>query len=333
MSKTTLITGAAGFIGFHLALHLKQKGEQVIGLDNFNDYYDPSLKRSRAQILDSHDIPLYEADIRDPAALDRIMAEHQPSHIAHLAAQAGVRYSLENPMSYIASNIEGFTQILELCRRNPGVILCYASSSSVYGLNQKIPFSETDSTDSPASLYGATKKSNEVIAHSYHHLYGIPCTGLRFFTVYGPWGRPDMAYYSFSDKLLSGEEIPVFNHGDMGRDFTYVDDIVAGIDASLNLGAPWEIFNLGNSHPERLGSMIQYLEALYAVKAQIRYMPMQPGDVKETYADISHSINRLNYKPITSLEEGLSRFADWFQSYRRDPQSTVGEWVCPKSLI
>lgn len=315
MKKTILITGAAGFIGFHLAQALKIRGQKVIGFDNFNDYYDPLLKRSRAAILKQYDIDVIEGDLTDLSLLKDQIEKHQISHIAHLAAQAGVRYSLTNPHTYIKSNIDGFLNILECCRFHPHIKLTYASSSSVYGLNKAIPFAETDRTDNQASLYGVTKKSNELMAHSYHHLFGISVTALRFFTVYGPWGRPDMAYMLFADAIRRGKPIKVFNDGKMKRDFTYIDDIVSGIIAAIDLEASYQIFNLGNHHPVELLRFIEILEDLLGKKAIKEFHPLQAGDVLETYADIAHSQELLKFNPKTHLEDGLAHFIAWYKNY------------------
>lgn len=313
--KHVLVTGAAGFIGFHLASHLKSRGEKIIGLDNFNNYYDPLLKRQRANELAKLDIPIIEGDICDQAQLQKMIDEHQITHLVHLAAQAGVRYSLINPQAYIKSNVEGFVNVLETCRKNSTVKLTYASSSSVYGLNTKVPFSIEDRTDHQASLYGVTKKTNELLASTYHHLYQIPVTGLRFFTVYGSWGRPDMAYFQFTKAILEGQPIQIFNHGKMRRDFTYIDDIVQGIVHAIDLEASNEIFNLGNHQPVELLKMIELLEQSLGKKAHKEFVPMQAGDVLETYADIELSYQKLGFVPKTSLEVGISRFVDWYLQY------------------
>lgn len=311
-SKRILITGAAGFIGFHLALALSARGDIVIGLDNFNDYYDPSLKRQRAELLAAQGIEVIEGDVCDQKLLHQLMKGHAITHIAHLAAQAGVRYSLVNPQTYIKSNIDGFLSILETCRQFPGVPLIYASSSSVYGTNTKTPFSIEDRTDGQASLYGVTKKTNELMAYTYHHLYNIPVTGLRFFTVYGPWGRPDMAYFSFTKAILEDKTIDVYHYGKMQRDFTYIDDIVKGIVAAIDLGASCDIFNLGNHRPEPLASLVTAIEDALGKKAQLRHLPMQPGDVEATFADIELSQKKLGFKPDVSLKEGIGKFAKWY---------------------
>jgi UDP-glucuronate 4-epimerase len=312
--KRVFITGAAGFIGFHVAQFLHRRGDAVVGYDNFNDYYPVSLKRARAEELRKMGISVIEGDICDAAALNRQLDAHQTTHLLHLAAQAGVRYSIINPAAYIEANITGFLNILEYCRHHPHVPLIYASSSSVYGLNTKIPFAVKDPTDHQASLYGATKKSNELMAHTYHHLYGIPVTGLRFFTVYGPWGRPDMAYYSFTKAILETRPIDVFNEGNLQRDFTYIDDIVAGTVAAMDLAAPYELFNLGNNQPVTLLSFIETIERALNKKAQKNFLPMQAGDVLATYADITHSQQKLGFQPKTSIETGIQHFVQWYQA-------------------
>ncbi|MEX0961400.1 MAG: NAD-dependent epimerase/dehydratase family protein [Simkaniaceae bacterium] len=311
MSNPVYITGIAGFIGCHLALALKNEGWEVIGCDNFNDYYDVALKNYRENKLKNAGIDVIHADI---CSLETLSGA---PYLIHLAAQAGVRYSLKHPKKYIASNLDGFVNILEICRRENVKKILFASSSSVYGLTKKVPFKESDPTDKPISLYGATKKSNELLAYSYHHLFKIPMIGLRFFTVYGPMGRPDMAYYSFSEKIRQGKPIEIFNHGDMLRDFTYIDDIVAGIVSALNYNASYEIFNLGNSHPERLDQLISYLENGLQKKAQRISLPMQPGDVQCTYANIEKSQKKLNFSPKISLEKGIEKFIDWYLDYSR----------------
>jgi UDP-glucuronate 4-epimerase len=309
------VTGAAGFIGFHTALALKARGDFVIGCDLFNDYYDPNLKKARAELLHQQGIEVQKVDICHPLAIESLLASHEITHVLHLAAQAGVRHSMEHPECYVHSNLNGFIHILEALKRFPGVKLIYASSSSVYGTNSKIPFAETDPTDHPASFYGATKKSNEIAAASYHHIYGIPCTGLRYFTVYGPWGRPDMAYFSFTRAILQGTPIPVYGEGKLERDFTFIDDIVAGTIAAIDLGAPLDIFNLGNCRPQSVSELIQQLEMLLEKKAHIEFQPMPRGDVPITYADISKSQKILNFEPKTTLKEGLSHFIDWYLSH------------------
>lgn len=325
MAKKVVITGAAGFIGFHLALDLARRGDHVIGLDNFNNYYSPDLKRARAAILERQDIQVIEGDCCDPACLPLLLKNHQATHLVHLAAQAGVRYSLENPQAYVKANLEGFVNVLEACVKHKGIKLTYASSSSVYGLNETIPFSVTDRTDRQASLYGVTKKTNELMAQTYHHLYRLPVTGLRFFTVYGPWGRPDMAYFSFAEKMMQGKPIDLFNGGKMERDFTYIDDIVRGIVAAVDLGAPCELFNLGNNRPEPLEKLITLLEKELGKHAQRRSQPMQPGDVLSTYADIAHSEQGLGYRPTTSLEQGIAAFATWFKTRHQIQGDIAGQ--------
>lgn len=313
--KQILITGAAGFIGFHMAYHLHQRGDKVLGFDNFNSYYDPQLKRARETQLAQLGISILEEDIKNRQALQRIIEEHQITHILHLAAQAGVRYSLQNPQAYLQSNIEGFLNILEICREYPHIPLIYASSSSVYGLNQKVPFSIEDRTDQQASLYGVTKKTNELMAQTYHHLFGISVTGLRFFTVYGPWGRPDMAYFSFTRAILEGRPIEIYNQGQMKRDFTYIDDIVRGTTAALDRSLPYATFNLGHHQPEDLLYLIGLIEKELGCKAQKIMLPMQPGDVVSTYADIEESKKQLNFAPQVSLEEGIAHFMKWYKDY------------------
>lgn len=315
MGKNVFVTGAAGFIGFHLCKRLKEQGIHVLGYDNFNSYYDPKLKHDRAKELAKMGISIIEGDILDEETLKEAIINNNTTDLIHLAAQAGVRYSLEQPRSYLKANIDGFLNILEICRERPAIKLIYASSSSVYGLNHKIPFSVDDRTDRQASLYGVTKKSNELMAQSYHHLFGISVTGLRFFTVYGPWGRPDMAYFSFTKAILQGKPIEIFNHGNMKRDFTYIDDIVDGILAAMHRDGKCEIYNLGHHHPEQLLHLIALLEKELGKKAEKILLPMQPGDVVSTYADITTSTVDLNFIPKISLEEGVAKFIDWFKRY------------------
>ena len=331
--KTILITGVAGFIGAFLAKRLLlTQGEsvQVIGIDNMNDYYDVTLKESRLQMLQNIDgnFLFIKGDISDKTILEQLFSNYKPEIVVNLAAQAGVRYSITNPDAYINSNIIGFYNILESCRHHPVKHLLYASSSSVYGLNKKVPYSVEDKVDNPVSLYAATKKSNELMAHAYSKLYGIPCTGLRFFTVYGPMGRPDMAYFSFTRKILNGDSIQIFNHGDMRRDFTYIDDIVTGIMAMIPTpptesvdGTRYKVYNIGNNKPEGLLHFVKTLEnclineGLITEPAKKELLPMQPGDVYQTYADVSPLEKDFNFKPATPLSEGLARFASWYKEY------------------
>lgn len=324
-----LVTGAAGFIGFYLSKRLLEQGETVVGYDNLNDYYDPKLKDARLAILAEYDkFTFVKGDLSDKAAVDALFAEHKPEIVVNLAAQAGVRYSITNPGAYMSSNMIGFFNILEACRNNPVKHLVYASSSSVYGTNKKVPYSTTDKVDNPVSLYAATKKSNELMAHAYSKLYKIPATGLRFFTVYGPMGRPDMAYFGFTNKLVKGEKIQIFNYGDMKRDFTYIDDIVTGIvnvmqkpPAENEDGALYKVYNIGNNKPENLLYFVETLEkclineGIINKPAEKELLPMQPGDVYQTYADVDDLIRDFNFKPNTSLEEGLSKFAKWYKEF------------------
>lgn len=323
-----LLTGAAGFIGLHTALALLTRGDLVVGVDNLNDYYDISLKEARLKAILAHpnadNFKFVKLDLAEREATEKLFADEKPDTVVHLAAQAGVRYSLENPHAYISSNIVGFTNILEGCRAIQPQHLVYASSSSVYGGNTKLPFSETDPVDKPVSLYAATKKANELMAHTYSHLYGIPTTGLRFFTVYGPWGRPDMAPFLFADAILNRKPIRVFNHGDMMRDFTYIDDIVEGVIRVLDkpatplkehISAPYKLFNIGNNQPEKLLDFIGYLENAFGIEAEKEYLPMQAGDVKATFADTSALDAWVGFKPNTNLKVGVEKFVAWYQSY------------------
>lgn len=319
---TILLTGAAGFIGFHTSLALLERGEQVIGIDNLNDYYPVSLKESRLELLQKYkNFLFYPVDISDKNEFDKVVRSHKNiNRVVHLAAQAGVRYSVEAPFTYVQSNLVGQMVVLEACRHMDHLKhLVYASSSSVYGGNTKLPFSVDDPVDSPRSLYAATKKADEVMTHSYTHLYKFPATGLRFFTVYGPWGRPDMAPILFTKAISQGEPITVFNDGDMRRDFTYIDDIVSGVLAALDTpptNTPaHEIFNLGNHNSEELMHFIHLLEESIGKKAEIIFKPMHPGDVKETYADIEATTQKLDFKPTTSIEEGLPKFVQWYKDY------------------
>lgn len=313
-----LVTGAAGFIGFHTCLALKDHA--VVGLDNFDPYYSVKLKKERAKQLSEAGITVLEADINDAEFLGNLMEKENFSHIIHLAAQAGVRYSLENPQAYLKSNIDGFLSILELVRKNPAVKLIYASSSSVYGQNEKTPFALSDRTDNQASLYGVTKKTNELMAEAYHHLFDLDIVGLRFFTVYGPWGRPDMAYYSFADAIQKNKVIKLYNFGKCKRDFTYIDDIVKGILSCLTLEKGNFLFNLGNNQPVELIDFVEILESQLLKKAKKELLPLQPGDVISTWADIDVSRQKLHYEPKTSLREGLSRFVEWFKNYNHSSE-------------
>lgn len=307
--RKILLTGAAGFIGFHVSQALVKRGDHVVGLDNFNSYYTPELKRARAAQLD---IELIDADINDRETLKTLFEKHHFTDVVHLAAQAGVRYARKHPEAYLSSNIDGFLSILETLRHYPDVKLTYASSSSVYGRNDKIPFSTDDRTDKPANLYAATKKANELMAYSYHHLYGIAMTGLRFFTVYGPWGRPDMAYFSFTEAIMQGKPIHLFNNGQMRRDFTYIDDVVAGTLAAIDHKAEYEVFNLGNNQPEELMTLVTLLEKGLGKEAEKIFEGPSAGEVETTFADITHAQAQLGYQPTTSLEEGLGHFIEWY---------------------
>jgi len=333
-----LLTGVAGFIGHAVCLSLLARGDTVIGVDNLNDYYDVSLKQARLADIKAHanaeNFKFFKLDLAEQAATAKLFTDEKPDSVVHLAAQAGVRYSLENPHAYINSNIVAFTNVLEACRAIKPQHLVYASSSSVYGGNTKLPFSETDNVDHPVSLYAATKKANELMAHTYSHLYNIPSTGLRFFTVYGPWGRPDMAPFLFADAIFKDKPIQVFNHGDMMRDFTYIDDIVEGVIRVLdkpatpatglkhssagpeaNIHAPCRLFNIGNNQPEKLLDFIGFLENAIGKTAQKEFLPMQAGDVKATYADISALQAWVGFKPNTPLKEGVEKFVKWYRQY------------------
>ena len=331
-----LVTGAAGFIGFHVVQALLARGDVVIGIDNLNDYYDVSLKEARLNEIQAHvnakNFNFIKQDIAHSQTLQDIFATHKPQRVVHLAAQAGVRYSIQNPHAYVQSNLVGFTNILEACRHHNVEHLVYASSSSVYGGNTKLPFNEQDNVDHPVSLYAATKKANELMAHTYSHLYKLPTTGLRFFTVYGPWGRPDMSPFLFANAILTGKPIQVFNHGDMMRDFTYIDDIVEGVIRVLDkpataenpqgdgiaANAPYRIFNIGNNQPEKLMDFIGELEAALGKIAVKEFLPMQPGDVKATFADTSALEAWIGFKPSTSLKVGINRFAEWYKRFYKD---------------
>lgn len=310
-----LVTGGAGFIGAHVAGKLIARGDEVVIIDNFNSYYEPKLKRERLNSLVGNQAEVYEIDLADEASVGEVFGKHQFDQICHLGAQAGVRYSLQHPQEYIKSNIIGTHNILENARQHNVTQVVFASSSSVYGANTKIPFSETDPVDRPISLYAATKKSNELEFYAYHHLFGINAIGLRFFTVYGPWGRPDMAYFSFTQKILKGEPIDVYNNGQMKRDFTYIDDIVAGVLAALDNCRGYDIFNLGNNQPVALENFIDLLETNLGSKSQRNHLPLQAGDVIETYADITKAKTNLNWQPTTDIAEGIARFVEWYKNY------------------
>ncbi len=329
-----LVTGTAGFIGNHLAIRLLERGDEVIGIDNLNDYYDVSLKEARLERIKNHpNFVEVRADLEDRERIEAVFSEYRPQRVVNLAAQAGVRYSLVNPYSYIDANIQGFLNILEGCRHHEVEHLVYASSSSVYGANTKMPFSVHHNVDHPLSLYAASKKANELMAHTYSHLYGIPTTGLRFFTVYGPWGRPDMALFIFTRKILAGEPIDVFNHGKHKRDFTYIDDIVEGVVRTLDTipepnpdwdsdrpdpsssRAPYRLYNIGNNQPVELMYFIETLEKALGREAKKNFLPLQPGDVPATYADIDDLTAAVGFRPSTPIEEGIQRFVDWYRDY------------------
>jgi len=316
LSNKILVTGSAGFIGFHLCNSLLADGYNVLGIDNINDYYDPMLKQARLEKLKLYENFTFEKiDITDRKIITQVFQSFKPSKVVNLAAQAGVRNSIENPYAYLDSNLIGFLNIIELCRQNKVDGLVYASSSSVYGSNKKIPFSVDDQTDSPLALYGATKKANELIAHAYSHLYNLHTTGLRYFTVYGPWGRPDMAMFIFTKNIIAGKTIPVFNNGDMKRDFTYIDDIVEGTRAAIDKNYKCKIFNLGNSKSEKLMDMISIIEKETGERVIINFQPIQPGDVKESFADISESTQKLNFFPKTQISVGIPKFIKWYKQY------------------
>jgi UDP-glucuronate 4-epimerase len=334
MTRRVLITGAAGFIGYHLSERLLAAGDEVFGLDNLNDYYDPRLKEARLERLKKQKtFRFLRVDLGDRTGVEKIWKEIKPEVVVHLAAQAGVRYSLTHPHAYAKSNLEGMLDVLEACRAEKTGNLIFASSSSVYGLNQSMPFSERDNVDHPVSLYAATKKSNELMAHCYAHLYGIPCTGLRFFTVYGPWGRPDMAYYKFTQNILEGKEIELYGDGKMQRDFTYVDDIVEGVvrltryPAKPNLDwsgkkpdpatspAPYRIYNIGNNQPVELGRFVSAIEEATGKKAKIVRKPMPPGDVVATAANVDDLEKAVGFRPKTTIEEGMKKFVEWYRNF------------------
>lgn len=329
-----LVTGSAGFIGHALSHRLLQRGDEVIGVDNMNDYYDVNLKRARLLNLTGYtDFSFVEASLEDNSAIQRVFEQEKPVKVVNLAAQAGVRYSLKNPHAYVASNIAGFTNILEACRHNAVEHLVYASSSSVYGATTTMPFSVSQSVDHPVSLYAASKKSNELMAHTYSHLFGLPTTGLRFFTVYGPWGRPDMALFIFTRKILAGEPIDVFNFGKHRRDFTYIDDIVEGVIRTLDhtaepdmqwdsnspdpatSKAPYRLYNIGSNNPIELLRYIEIIEDCLGLKAQLNLLPMQPGDVPDTYADVSALETDVGFKPTTPVEQGVRQFIEWYKDF------------------
>ena len=313
-----LVTGSGGFIGYHLSRSLLEDGFEVLGLDNINDYYDINLKNARIEQLSLFDnFKFDKIDISDRDSLAKSFNSFNPQKVVNLAAQAGVRYSIEHPYAYMNSNLVGFLNIIELCRHGKVDGLIYASSSSVYGNNTKIPFSTDDVTDNPISLYGATKKANELIAHSYSHLYGLNTTGLRFFTVYGPWGRPDMAMYIFIEKIMREKSIPVFNNGQMKRDFTYIQDIVSGTRSAIDKNYSCEVFNLGNHKSEELMDMIRIIEKCLGKKAEIDFQPIQPGDMPESFADIEKSTKMLGYKPVTDIKDGIPNFVDWYNQYNK----------------
>jgi UDP-glucuronate 4-epimerase len=332
--NAVLVTGAAGFIGFHVAQRLLSDGAEVVGVDSVNDYYDPKLKEARLEILKRQpNFTFVKLDLADREATRALFARHRFPAVIHLAAQAGVRYSLQNPHAYSDANIEGFLNVLEGCRHNDCKHLLFASSSSVYGANTKLPFSVQDNVDHPISLYAASKKANELMAHAYSHLYRIPATGLRFFTVYGPWGRPDMAMYIFAKAILEGTPIRLFNHGNMRRDFTYIDDVAEAVVRLIDhppqgnpawsgarpdpatSAAPWKIYNIGNNRPEELMHVVSLLEKEFGRAAIKEMLPMQPGDVPATYADIEDLAREIGFKPATSIEEGIKKFANWFRGY------------------
>ena len=314
--KTYLVTGAAGFIGFHVSRALLERGDRVLGLDNLNDYYDVSLKEARLRLLqETERFTFYREDLANREGLAKVFGQNRIQVVCNMAAQAGVRYSLVNPFAYQSSNLEGFLNIIHLSQEHQVENFVYASSSSVYGNNKKVPFSVQDRVDNPISLYAATKKANELVAHTYSHLYGLPCSGLRLFTVYGPWGRPDMALFIFTKAISRNQPIQVYNFGKMRRDFTYIDDIVRGVLASMDRPVPYALYNLGNSRAVDLLYFIECIEKELGKKAEKKMLPMQPGDVVETYADISESERDLGFQPTTRIEEGIASFISWYRSF------------------
>jgi len=334
--QAVLVTGAAGFIGFHVAQLLLAQGRDVVGVDSVNDYYDPTLKEARLALLRRNaKFNFVKLDLADRAAMAKLFAQYRFPHVVHLAAQAGVRYSLQNPHAYVDANLQGFINVLEGCRHNGCGHLLFASSSSVYGANTKLPFSVHDNVDHPISLYAASKKANELMAHAYSHLYRLPATGLRFFTVYGPWGRPDMAMFIFAKAILAGEPIKLFNHGKMRRDFTYIDDIAEAVVRLIGRPpqgeptwdgrqpdpatskAPWKIYNIGNSDPEELTRVVSLLEKEFGKTAEKELLPMQPGDVEATYADLAALEREIGFRPRTPIEDGIARFAKWYCEFHR----------------
>jgi UDP-glucuronate 4-epimerase len=334
--KEILVTGAAGFIGFHVSQHLLQAGHDVVGLDSINSYYDPALKEARLAILKNDPrFSFRKIDLTDRPGVQGLFEQHRFPVVVHLAAQAGVRYSIQNPRAYVDANLEGFINVLEGCRHNDCKHLLFASSSSVYGANTKLPFSVHDNVDHPISLYAASKKANELMAHSYSHLYRLPATGLRFFTVYGPWGRPDMAMFLFARAILAGEPIKLFNHGDMRRDFTYIDDVTEAIGRLIDhvptgnpawssdkpdpasSAAPWRVFNIGNNRPENLMEVVGLLEQEFGRTAKKDMLPMQPGDVYATYADVDDLMREVDFRPATPIKDGIARFAAWYREYHK----------------
>jgi UDP-glucuronate 4-epimerase len=331
-----LVTGAAGFIGFHVARRLLEQGRAVVGLDNLNAYYDPKLKEARlAELAKLPGFQFARVDLADRAGMAALFAKHRFAYVVHLAAQAGVRYSLVDPHAYVDANLVGFTNILEGCRHNGCRHLLFASSSSVYGANTRMPFSVHDNVDHPLSLYGASKKANELMAHAYAHLYGLPTTGLRFFTVYGPWGRPDMAMWIFASAIIAGRPIKLFNHGKMRRDFTYIDDVVEAVVRLVDhvpagnpqwsgeapdpgsSAAPWRVYNIGNNNPVELLEVVRLLEGSIGAKAKRELVPMQPGDVPATYADVDDLMREVGFKPATPIKDGIERFIKWYRGYHR----------------